>query len=717
MKIPLHVFERIPGAPLFWSTFGALSITLLLLLQHYAGIPFSTSTTLMVEKVKEREQDHEFQYRLSQPLQPFAAQHSRLIDDQGHELVWTRSRDPVQQHGGGFFTVRENVIHFSTIDNQPPSGVLTLKHAFPVGVPLLVFSLAVSLLAIFATSHNSKATSSFLGIKHYFKEHPSRFIVLWCLGLSILLLRTWPRLMMPDVWNEDGTIHLAQFWDNPWGTLFNNTSGYLILVPRLVSAISTSLSLLHYPLISIGLAHVLIAAVFVFVATSPSYLKGGVFLGLSIFLVPLNTEVFGLPLYLFWWLAICHFVLVFWKGPETHFTLRFVVLLLASLSSPVCLIALPFMWGRAVIFRSSPREIALVFCATFWAGLQALTIYFFSEDGERLQFTLENLVYVVEKFFGLYVGSLYLTDHLLLSGVVLGAILCGAFLLLLIKYRICQNTVVLGALLLLLGLTIAISIRRAPMDLIDPFANAPRYFFFPYILLSWSLLTIFSMREIHGVFRVLAVCALLLTIPNTFSRLWRSHMPRYWSEHLHSATAFETYRFPIQEDGSHVHSWELPLSRERAKQLVLHDTDQPTFPYRVIPGRRLDELPVTLISLEQIELSEWSGAVTPAALFGGFVETHKLQVRSSWNIPSNQQGVVRISMKRGDAVAFARGNPGSQQKIVIENYEEMFLPYPSEERTWQILVFDNLNLPDEFTVIFVDEGSHPDEWSAIAVAP
>jgi hypothetical protein len=190
------------------------------------------------------------------------------------------------------------------------------------------------------------------------------------IGVIILLARAWPRLFYPQVWDEDGTRNLPGFIQKGLADLFEPLNGYLVLVPKLITMSAASISFSQYPLISTLLAWGVTLAVFYFIATAPIQLHGGLLLAVACLLVPSDPEVFGLPLYTFWWVSILLFVVVFWNDQSTDWRLRSAVILLASLSSPVCIVVLPLMWVRALWFRRSKVEINLALLTTLCAGIQ-----------------------------------------------------------------------------------------------------------------------------------------------------------------------------------------------------------------------------------------------------------------------------------------------------------------------------------------------------------
>ena len=86
--------------------------------------------------------------------------------------------------------------------------------------------------------------------------------VLLAAAFALLLFsRRSAQLLSPQVWDEDGTYVLAGLLARGWASLAEPVNGYLILVPKLVSALSLSVSFYHYPLVSTLVAWCVIVAV------------------------------------------------------------------------------------------------------------------------------------------------------------------------------------------------------------------------------------------------------------------------------------------------------------------------------------------------------------------------------------------------------------------------------------------------------------------------
>ena len=224
-------------------------------------------------------------------------------------------------------------------------------------------------------------------------------LILVLLAFSLLLLRAWPRLIYPEVWIEDGTENIYGLVNYGSIDIFRPVGGYLVLVPKFITLISLWVSFVYYPLISTILAWAFTIFVFIVIAKSPLYLKGQIFLATACMLIPSDPECFGLPMYTYWWSSLLLFVMVFWR-PDQYTLLRIILIFLASLSSPVCLVTLPLFLVRYFIFKQDRSELGLFGVALICALIQIYVIYSNSKSADI------NLLYsyrAISIFLGSYV--------------------------------------------------------------------------------------------------------------------------------------------------------------------------------------------------------------------------------------------------------------------------------------------------------------------------
>ena len=148
-------------------------------------------------------------------------------------------------------------------------------------------------------------------------------------------------------------------------------NGYMVLVCGSTSLIAFTISPTYYPLIGTVLAWAFTVAVALAIALSPVIVRGGPWLALAALLVPSDPEVFGLPLYTFWWAGLLVLLAALWRpgAPGTGWRVAFVVV--GALSSPVILLALPLFVYRVFAVRERGELVAggvAIGCAALQIG-------------------------------------------------------------------------------------------------------------------------------------------------------------------------------------------------------------------------------------------------------------------------------------------------------------------------------------------------------------
>ena len=379
--------------------------------------------------------------------------------------------------------------------------------------------------------------------------------ILILLAFGLLLLRAWPRLLYPEVWAEDGTENLYGLIQNGPLDIFRPIGGYLVLIPRLISLLSLSISFTYYPIISTVFAWVFTIFVFVVIAKAPTQLKGQLFLAISCMLIPSDPECFGLPLYTYWWSALLLFLMVFWQ-PEQSNIFRTILIGVCSLTSPVCLVTLPLFWIRAFTLKAYRSELYLAILASVCVGVQLCVMHFY---GKPAEFNFSFSYLVIKLFFGTYViGNLYPQANWLMGISLLVFISAG---LLGIKNKS------LYALYYLLLVSILMSIYRVDISILNPINAGPRYFFFPFILLSWVLIQlIFDCRLLF--FKIGATLFLCASLVNATPHLTRKHDRLDWGKQAMKCLHEEKTSFLVHNAGSADHAWSFTLTSEECARIM-----------------------------------------------------------------------------------------------------------------------------------------------------
>lgn len=380
------------------------------------------------------------------------------------------------------------------------------------------------------------------------------------LGFGLLLLRAWPRLLYPEVWIEDGSLNIYGFVNEGIVNFYGQVGGYLVLVPKLITFLSLSISFFYYPWISTLLAWAFSIFVFVVIARAPTYLKGSLLLAIACFLIPSDIECFGLPMYSFWWTAPLLFVLVFWKeGEQLYF--RLFLLTISSLSSPVCLITLPLFWLRVRLFKKTGSEIVIATLATLCTVIQVTYIVHYSQPS---LFNPEKTFLAIPKFLGAYAIGNIEPQLNWLFGIGIAAFIFWAI--------IQKRSIIQYSLLYLLLATIGTSIYRVDITILNHIDSGVRYFFLPFILLSWLLIQIALDSNAKWI-QITAIALLASSVINMLPVVTRTHARVHWTDQIFRCLTVESarYDFPILHDGSETALFYIPFTGDQCRKLLEKD--------------------------------------------------------------------------------------------------------------------------------------------------
>ena len=546
---------------------------------------------------------------------------------------------------------------------------------------------------------------------HEFNTAPKPPLVLAIVTL-FLFARAWPRIINPEVWNEDGTHNLFGYINNGFLSILEPVNGFLIFIPKIITFISVQISIVQYPLISTLLAWIVIVTVLAIIATAPLRLKGGVLLAIACLWVPTDPEVYGLPLYTFWWTSLLLYTAIFWNENSKTWGFRVLIIVLAALSAPVILAVLPLFWIRVWAFRRNPAELIVASFASIGAVIQFWIMLQYSSQGTVVSgINLITLPQIIPKFLGSYVLGNLLADFQWIAGITLAGFLAVATLR-------ARSSWVMWALVYLWATAIIMSISRVDIDIIHQELAGPRYFFFPFVLMTWWLLQIALLdRNIWlrgGGWAIMALAAI-----NVLPVIDRNHDSLRWQNHVQSCQYFDSYSIPIHASGHITQAWELPLSGKQCLELLTRDlffttdssTSSASHPYRFIHGQA-DPAQSDSLDISAVVTNEWLGMDYYSKHSGGNT-LPGFQVIGSYNHPNSQSGVLTVIMKRGDRIWYRSEPQAKNQFIEIENHQSEFLSVLPPTSEWVLLEFSNSNLPDEFIVRFEDRGDGWGEWSAV----
>jgi hypothetical protein len=536
-------------------------------------------------------------------------------------------------------------------------------------------------------------------------------VALAALFFGLLLLRRGQQLFSPQVWDEDGTQIIRDFINEGAIALFKPVNGYLVLAPKLISWLSLSVSFSFYPYVSTILTWAFILAVLLLIALYPSKLSGGVLLSLCVLLVPTHPEVFGIPLASLWWASLLLLVVLFWDEQAGNLPLRIGCIVLGGLSSPTIMMVTPLFWARVWLYRGLRREWLLAGVASLCFVAQLCAMMQTGVASKLPRFTAYDGLAIFEKFFGLYaIGQMRLlrAPALLAAASVL---VLGVAAVALWRQRKTTAAWFLGY--LLLG-SIALSVSRVSAAVLHPLHGGPRYFFLPYILLSWLLLQVACRPTRRLLLRRTAQVILVIAAVNALPHLWSTHDELNWRNHVASSIHFDRYAIPIEAHGAACELCYLPVRGTQAATLLARDPlgawsrSLAVYPYAVVEFSAAPVQP-HVASTQALRKNEWQKVTTSStapARFAAFRATGQADARS-----------LTFRLHRGDCVLFRSSPKAFGLTATIEGADHTFATELLPSTAWKWLTFSNRLLPATLTVTLRNRDPDPQQWAEVAFAP
>jgi hypothetical protein len=513
------------------------------------------------------------------------------------------------------------------------------------------------------------------------------------------------------VWGEDGTVILPELLSRGAASLMAPFNGYCNLIARLIAYLSLHISFLRYALVGTVLAWLFVMGVAAAIALAPLKVQGSLLLLVSVLLVPSDPEVYGVPLYTFWWAGLLLMLVVLWDERSVDFRWRIAFVVLGGLSSPIILLVLPPMWLRAYRNRGPDRLIASL--ATVCAVIQLLAMRSGVDSGTKTPLNLHSVLVVNQQFLGRYsLGNLLDSRPTVLAAAGIATLLLIGVVL----FRNWRDSTTCFLCYLWLG-TIAMTIARLDISLVHPAQGGPRYFFYPFLLESWFLIHL-AFIERSKLLRLLAVVMLSMSVLNALPVLSRNHVDLHWDDHVRSAVHFEQYQIPIQFDGTPKNAGLFQLSVTGPQCRLLLDKDSlafaggphPTYPFTARTNRVSSTLP---------ELARASTFVTESIRGSGYeaVESGDFLCIRPFTRPDRsgpETGCITLRLRKGDCVFLQTGTATTRLHVKI-NGSDGFLERLPPVTLGTVLQFSNALLPQEFTVSFLDNSNALNEWLAISL--
>lgn len=391
------------------------------------------------------------------------------------------------------------------------------------------------------------------------------FLVLLLAALLLLFLRRPDQLIHPDVWVEDGIVYIPESLSYGFWAIFRPMNGYLSLIPRLINLVSLQFPLEWYPVIGTLLGTCFNIVTFFCIVLFPTVLRARTVCALAIFLIPVDAEVYILPSYTFWFCSILLILVLLWepeRKEKRSFPLRFFVLVTSGLSSPFIVFLIPVMFLRFLIIRSR-NELVIFFTAAGIALIHLLTVFMNSRPIALFKDIHDPLFLktVLIKYFGYYLVS-NLESKLALNL----ACLLFSYLLFLVLFFMgdrrrfdsmeSASNKILLLLYLLLPLAIISSLARVTVFAVHPFLDGPRYFFLPYIIISFILV---NPLILNRGFQVAGLSILLVAFLNSTSHFTRLQDSLDWGSSVKQYRLKEEAIFLVHYNGNINDLWSFKL--------------------------------------------------------------------------------------------------------------------------------------------------------------
>lgn len=379
----------------------------------------------------------------------------------------------------------------------------------------------------------SKLSNMFQRADLFFKSRKS-MILLIVLSVLILIWRRPGQVFYPYIWCEDAHLILNDYIHNGFWSLFLTVQGYFITSSKLINFIAYHISFWYYPEIAAFLANIFIVGVILAIAYSPTHLKMPWFCALFALLVKTDPECFGVALYSFWWAGLLLVLVVLWKSEERP-VLRNILLLLGGFSSPLVMVATPMLVFRALYERKRNELITasisfVPFVVQGWAMMKNHV------TGAADVISFHTAYEILIKYFGFYVYNFDVnfskTIAVLSLLLFLGIIFCG------IKFKIkgfknfLNNNIYYLLLLGWLAASIVSSVLRVDVSITHPYLAGPRYYFYPYIILSWLIIWVISENRSKVAKTLFSVVILTFLFDGSIQYMTRDQYKIDWRANL-----------------------------------------------------------------------------------------------------------------------------------------------------------------------------------------
>ena len=349
--------------------------------------------------------------------------------------------------------------------------------------------------------------------------------------LVVWFLRRPDQLLHPYVWVEEYEL-LNTFQTHGFlHVISSRVSGYYVWPTSFSVGLAAAVSFAHVPFIDYWFSTAWFVATVCLILIPASHLRLRLRMGMSVLMVlaPMNPEVYGIAEYSFWWTSLWPLISLIWS--KNYWWLRIPVLLIGGMSS---LAGSALIVPYAILFAKTRERRYLVGTAVLalTSVVQAIG-YLTSPRAEQTHFyPLSISLQELRNFADYALTWLKPTDSDFL-GLVGACILLGilAFTVYTVaRERDYPNTnEIIG---LVVGLLIVGIVSSIPAPLVaNPLSAGPRYYFLPYVALSWVLLIIAVTSDLRWA-RVTATVLIVMSLFILTTNFARHDDRVSWSQQL-----------------------------------------------------------------------------------------------------------------------------------------------------------------------------------------
>lgn len=411
----------------------------------------------------------------------------------------------------------------------------------------------------------------------------TQLIALTLLILLILFIRRPLQLIHPDVWVEDGAIYVPDVFTFGFGSIFRPINGYLSVIPRFFTWLSLLFPLEWYPNLSNFLGLLFNIGTFLSVVYFPTLLRNKTLCALSVFLIPIMPEVYILPSYTFWLCSILLILVLLWspnREAKSEFFLREFIIVFCGLSTPFTVLITPLFLLRSLIFRT--RQEFIILATAIAVSLVQLTLVL-TTHAQATAFAnqaidIHYFQLILGKFFGYYILSPAKIPKVLnISFLLAGYLLYQFFVAVKAAFQPekksnpdqvsslsdQKNNQILLLLYLLLPIAIFSSVARVPAFMPHPLFAGPRYFFLPYIIISWLLI---NPPANNPYLKKIGLIILFVALINATSHFVQLQEPLDWAASAREYRTKGEATFLVHYDGKIKNAWFLKLKQHSPVQ-------------------------------------------------------------------------------------------------------------------------------------------------------